>query len=247
MESNDIIFGSGFGIDSNAASGRCTSEGFSHDAQRGTPAGEIGSARFNHKVRLHTLRHAMISHLRHPPLGFEEVAKRHFALCRKRVLTQARRWTMEAQGTPLFKSFGKAYEDLITLLTSDDLINHKLPGQAEATKTWGAVPVDSADVRALESCNREFVQFHRIILRALAMEKAAEPEDTGGGSSTGDAMGQPLSGVETVDDPAGNVRTTIGVQGYNPWAAGAAQITDLPQNQNVSPHEDEGDYESMYS
>jgi hypothetical protein len=57
----------------------------------------------------------MISHLRHPPLGFEEVAKRHFALCRK------------PQGTALL-SFGKAYEELMTLLTSDDLVNHKLPG-----------------------------------------------------------------------------------------------------------------------
>jgi ubiquitin-protein ligase len=228
------------------------SEGFNHDAQRGTPAGEIGSMRFNHKVRLHTLRHAMISHLRHPPLGFEEVTKRHFALCRKRVLAQARRWTKEAQDTPLFKSFGKAYEELITLLSSDDLIKHKTPGQAEATTTWGAVPVDCADVRALESCDREFVQSHQIILKSISIDEAADPEharsvegDTG--LSRGGSSGQHLTGVEVDNDPAGNENTTIGTQSYNPWAAGASHMQNLPQNHNASPNDDEDDFESLYS
>jgi hypothetical protein len=155
---------------------------------------------------------------------------------------------MEAQGTPLFKSFGKAYEELITLLTSDDLINHKLPGQGEATKTWGAVPVDSADVRALESCDSKFVRSHQIILRALAIDEAAEPEDTGSiESDTGWGTGQSLVGRGIDSEPAGNEHATIGAQGYNPWAAGASQRTDLPQNQNVTPNEDEDDFESMYS
>lgn len=78
------------------------SDGFNHDSVRGTPAGERGSRRFNNKIRLHTLRYAIIAPLKHPPLGFDEVTKRHFAMCRKRVLTQARLWTAEAKGTPLF-------------------------------------------------------------------------------------------------------------------------------------------------
>jgi Ubiquitin-conjugating enzyme len=179
----------------------CFSEGFNHDAQRGTPAGEIGSTRFSHKVRLHTLCYAMISHLRHPPLGFEEVTKQHCAICRKWVLAQARRWTMEAHGTILFKSFCKPYEELIILLSSDDLINFKLPGHAETTVTWGDIPFDSADFRALESCDLEFFQFHQIILESLAMDEWTKPEDPvrvagDSGLSPGGNLGQPYSGVE---------------------------------------------------
>jgi Ubiquitin-conjugating enzyme len=57
------------------------SDGFNHDSVRGTPAGDRGSRRFNNKIRLHTLRYAIIAPLKHPPLGkVSEIAPRPISL-----------------------------------------------------------------------------------------------------------------------------------------------------------------------
>jgi len=82
-----------------------------------TPAGKDGSKRYNSKRRLDTLRHAIIAQIRDPPKGFEEVTKRHFAMCRQRIVAQARRWTLEARGSPLEGRFLKAYGQLLNLLS----------------------------------------------------------------------------------------------------------------------------------
>lgn len=138
------------------------SEGFGHEGARGTVGGEAGSTRYNNKLRLHTLRCAMIAPLKHPPLGFEEVTKRHFALCRKRILVQARRWTCEAQETPLFRRFTRSYEELITLLSSYELVLHRLPWQASDSEDekapLGAVPPNESDVQALEKLDSAFLE-----------------------------------------------------------------------------------------
>ena len=84
---------------------------------RNTPAGQEGSRKHNAMLRLATLRHAVVSQLRNPPLGFEEVTKRHFSMCRKRLLVQARRWMIEEGGNPKYAPrFEKAYIDLLRLL-----------------------------------------------------------------------------------------------------------------------------------
>ena len=164
------------------------SDGFNHEGVKNTQAGEQGSRRFNNKIRLHTLRHAMIDHLRKPALGFDEVTKRHFALCRKRILIQARLWTAEAQGTPLFKSFVKAYEELSTLLSSHDLVFHRLPGQSEKpTSPWGAVPLDATDIRTLSSVDPSFVRSHQ---RALGACTAGNEEEED--SKPAPAVARPL-------------------------------------------------------
>jgi len=94
------------------------SEGFGHEGMRGTQAGREGSIRYNNTLRLATLRHAIIDQLRSPPRGFEDICLRHFSLCRKRLLVQARRWMVEAKGSPIHRRFVRAYNELIVLLSS---------------------------------------------------------------------------------------------------------------------------------
>ena len=85
--------------------------------QRNTPAGREGSRKHNAMIRLATLRHAVVAHLRRPPLGFEEVTKRHFSMCRKRLLIQARRWMIEEKENPSsFRRFERVYGELVRLL-----------------------------------------------------------------------------------------------------------------------------------
>jgi hypothetical protein len=88
------------------------------EQMRNTPAGRDGSRKHNSMLRLATLRHAIVAQLRSPPLGFEEVTQRHFSLCRKRLLAQARRWMLEEQGTTLYPRFEKVYAELLRLLLS---------------------------------------------------------------------------------------------------------------------------------
>ena len=85
-----------------------------------TQAGKDGSRRYNSKRRLDTLRHAVIAQIRNPPKGFEEVSDRHFAMCRQRIVAQARRWTLEARGSPLEGRFVKAYGQLLSLLSEQN-------------------------------------------------------------------------------------------------------------------------------
>lgn len=87
-----------------------------HESMMNTQAGRDGSRRYNSQRRLDTLRHAIIGHIRDPPRGFEEVSRRHFAMCRQRIVAQARRWTLEARGSALEARFNTAYGQLLSLL-----------------------------------------------------------------------------------------------------------------------------------
>ena len=84
---------------------------------RFTEAGREGSSRYNNTLRLATLRYAVLDQLRSPPVGFEVVTQRHFSFHRKRLLIQARRWTLESVGTPLYGRFCRAYDELTVLLS----------------------------------------------------------------------------------------------------------------------------------
>jgi baculoviral IAP repeat-containing protein 6 len=85
--------------------------------QRNTPAGREGSRKHNAVLRLATLRHAVAAHLRSPPLGFEDVTRRHFSMCRRRLLVQARRWMIEGRENPSsFRRFERAYGELVRLM-----------------------------------------------------------------------------------------------------------------------------------
>jgi len=231
------------------------SDGFNHDTVRGTPAGEKGSQRFNNKIRLHTLRHAMIDHLRKPALGFDEVTKRHFTLCRKRILAQARRWTVEANGTPLFKSFVKAYEELTTLLSSKDLVYHRLPGQSEdPSSPWGAVPLDVGDLRVLSSIDTKFVREHNNSLKDCSSEKEEEEDSK---PSAAPSMSNNVAGPDNSTSITGNNNTGVGgsasgvsagFSGYNPWAPGATgAVTGNLSATNSGEMEDDDDFDELYT
>ena len=183
------------------------SDGFNHDSVRGTPAGDKGSERFNHKIRLHTLRHAIIDHLKHPPLGFEEVTIRHFLMCRKRVLAQGRRWTIEAKGTPLFKSFVKAYEELATLLAREDFVLHKIPGQ-DVGQFWGAVQADESDLKALATLDPEFLALYEGFSKGEDSKPAAIPSS----QSHSIVVNEDGTAIEHPSD-------------FNPWSQGVVGVT----------------------
>ena len=129
------------------------SEGFGHANTKGTRAGEEASKRYNNTVRLATLRHAIIDHLKFPKRGFEEVTLRHFSVCRKRLLVQARRWLVEARATPIQHRFERAYNTLVSLLASDQMKKfHDFHGTVLA-------PL-SDDVEFLWKTDEEFARTH---------------------------------------------------------------------------------------
>lgn len=86
-----------------------------------TPAGRKGSAKYNNEVRYCTLRYATVGHLRSPPKGFEEVALRHYALCRQRIVVQARRWMLEARDSDLYPRYQQTYAELLSLLDTESM------------------------------------------------------------------------------------------------------------------------------
>lgn len=59
------------------------------DAVRGTPEGDIASARYNARLSLNVVRHAMNGMLDAPPPGFEEVVREHFRLVGGKALAAA--------------------------------------------------------------------------------------------------------------------------------------------------------------
>lgn len=92
-----------------------------------TPAGQETSHKYNMRRRLDTLRHAILGPLIAPPLGFKEVLNKHFALCRQRIVIQARRWALEARGTQLEARFEKVYGQILSRLICLDSVLLDLP------------------------------------------------------------------------------------------------------------------------
>ena len=117
---------------------------------RQTEAGREGSIRYNTSLRLATLRHAIIAQIKSPPRGFEDVVIRHFSLCRKRLLVQARCWMLEAQGSSSQKRFESAYNELVGLLSSD--LFRAFKGYNDV------VPPSENDMRSLHLLDADFAQ-----------------------------------------------------------------------------------------
>ena len=59
------------------------------DAVRGTPEGDAASARYNARLSLNVVRHAMNGMLDAPPPGFEEAVRQHFRLIGGKALAAA--------------------------------------------------------------------------------------------------------------------------------------------------------------
>jgi hypothetical protein len=116
------------------------------EMMRRTPAGRAGSLKYNNTVRLATLRHAMVEHLRSPPRGFEEVTMRHFSMCRGRIVAQARRWMLEARGTSLYSRYERTYAELLSLLVEKPM------------QKYDSLPPLREDLEALEKLDTSFGQ-----------------------------------------------------------------------------------------
>jgi ubiquitin-protein ligase len=185
-----------------------------YDQTKGTFAGREGSKRYNSVLRLATLRHAIIGYLRDPPNGFAEVAKRHFSMSRKRIVVQAKRWMLEAKGTPLFARFEKAYADIVTLLNTESM--HSFP----------ALPPLADDVEALMTLDSNFVALcrghvddtppsarQRVAHATVGNRVTVMPN---GAQGTGTIAGVIASHVSGPDEAATAVPTSGA--NYNPWA-----------------------------
>ena len=110
-----------------------------------TPAGKKGSTKYNNELRLATLRHAIVGQLRSPPNGFEEVTIRHFAMCRQRIVVQARRWMLEARDSDLCARYEQIYGELLSLLDT------------ESMREYGSLPPLLEDLKALEKLEPSFI------------------------------------------------------------------------------------------
>ena len=116
-------------------------EGGGHGGLQGTQAGEQGSRRYNNTLRLSTLRHAIINHIKSPPVGFEDVVRRHFAMVRKRLLFQAKVWLEESKDTELHSRFVNAYSELVALLSGEKLACEEWEVEEAGGKMFGALPI----------------------------------------------------------------------------------------------------------
>jgi hypothetical protein len=186
-------------------------------------------------------------HVRLVSLGFDEVAKRHFTLCRKRVLAQARLWTAEARGTPLYNGFVHAYEELLTLLSSDELVRHKAPGQTEE-QVWGSVPLHNEDFRGLEERDPAFVQVHQRTFQRLVVEVDKASASDHSENSQAMAMDTSTEHPATQASPS-NTNPTMLPETYNPWANGATGAASAlgQEEQTGIGGEEEDDFEDLYA
>ncbi|KAF4654804.1 ubiquitin-conjugating enzyme E2 Ze [Perkinsus olseni] len=64
-----------------------------YESFAGTPGGQRASEQYNHVVRKACLRWAMLENMKDPPLGFEEVIRKHFAHRSEAILAQLEEWS----------------------------------------------------------------------------------------------------------------------------------------------------------
>eukprot|EP00515_Schizochytrium_aggregatum_P004286 CAMPEP_0202045222 /NCGR_PEP_ID=MMETSP0963-20130614/566_1 /ASSEMBLY_ACC=CAM_ASM_000494 /TAXON_ID=4773 /ORGANISM="Schizochytrium aggregatum, Strain ATCC28209" /LENGTH=346 /DNA_ID=CAMNT_0048609789 /DNA_START=89 /DNA_END=1129 /DNA_ORIENTATION=- len=89
------------------------------ESQWGTEQGELQKRIHSNggyeRLRVATIQHAMVAHLRSPPPGFEEIVRRHFRVKKRHILAMADRWLDEAKDSDTkghFKSLQKQASEL---------------------------------------------------------------------------------------------------------------------------------------
>jgi len=68
-----------------------------YEALMHTTKGDLQSAAYNETIRLATVTFAMVDMIKNPPIGFEQVVRRHFTLKAHRTLKDVIAWLKEAQ------------------------------------------------------------------------------------------------------------------------------------------------------
>ena len=119
----------------------------------------------------------MIEPLKSPPKGFEDVTRRHFSVSRKRLLVQAKVWTLEARGTELQGRFERAYSELIVLLSGDKLACCEEWEEAEAGGSmFGTLSPLTDDLQTLQRLDQSL---HRTFESELQMNNSGEDQEHG--------------------------------------------------------------------
>ncbi|KAL9975428.1 hypothetical protein ACROYT_G012589 [Oculina patagonica] len=83
-----------------------------YEGIKGTDEGDTLCKEYNAKLRLHTIRHAMVGQLREPTPGFEEAIRAHFRLQREAVLKQCAEWLAECADAEEERRMRKAVDTL---------------------------------------------------------------------------------------------------------------------------------------
>jgi ubiquitin-protein ligase len=81
-----------------------------YESSRGTPHGTTQSNSYNNRVRVATVKFAMIDQLENPPKGFEYPVLTHFYLMKEAILEQVNGWLVDG------KSTGVELDELKTLV-----------------------------------------------------------------------------------------------------------------------------------
>ena len=84
--------------------------------EEGTPAGEERSREYSENIRLATMRHAMRDTLRRPPVGMEQVVRKHFVINRPLLERQLARWLGECKAERTKAAMEKAYSEIMGLI-----------------------------------------------------------------------------------------------------------------------------------
>ena len=88
------------------------------DGIRGTTEGDMKSREHNEEIRLYTVRHAMIAHLKKPRAGVEKVLTEHFRLRKWTVMREVLSWCKEAGDPTVQKRMWGAARELSQLLAA---------------------------------------------------------------------------------------------------------------------------------
>ncbi|KAK4473155.1 hypothetical protein MN116_004337, partial [Schistosoma mekongi] len=92
------------------------------ECSMGTPKGIIVSYKYNARIRVATVRWAMINQLKHLPIGFEEVVLKHFLHRRPFIISQVEQWILEMHNHAQFKIvevYVKELEDSLPILKTE--------------------------------------------------------------------------------------------------------------------------------
>jgi len=71
-----------------------------YERQLNTKIGEEQSRKYSEVIQLGTVEWAILNNLRHPPRGFEEVAKSHFYLNKERIKKNLDKWLEDTKNSP---------------------------------------------------------------------------------------------------------------------------------------------------
>ncbi|XP_078607185.1 uncharacterized protein LOC144879516 isoform X2 [Branchiostoma floridae x Branchiostoma japonicum] len=103
-----------------------------YDGMKGTAETEEQSAKYNNKLQVDTVRWAMLHQIRQPPVGFEDVIRRHFFLQKEAVLQQCCRWLRDCRDEEKLPKLRRAVEELKTELDKlEDITDIQEEGDEE--------------------------------------------------------------------------------------------------------------------